>query len=179
MVSDWCGCFVSNNASRNCWLQKCWKCSRQINICEFPLFACIQSYLTWNGKCIILCKKKTHALFEMILTVSFVPAQPMLWKIKPLAGLLPLKVWGLSILHRLEKKGCPVCLGQVDFPAGQVFWLLHNYLCQVMIISTDISLSFLGFRHISLRTEHNMPLPLATLFCQISLKTYIPERFTG
>lgn len=36
-----------------------------------------------------------------------------------------------------------------------------------------------GFRHISLRTENNMPLPLATLFCQISLKTYIPERFTA
>ena len=24
-----------------------------------------------------------------------------------------------------------------------------------------------------------MPLPLATLFCQISLKTYVPERYTG
>lgn len=36
-----------------------------------------------------------------------------------------------------------------------------------------------GFRHISLRTEHNMPLPLATLFCQISLKTYVPEKYTA
>lgn len=26
-----------------------------VNICEFSLFGCIQSYLTWRGKCIILC----------------------------------------------------------------------------------------------------------------------------
>ena len=32
-----------------------------VNICECSLFACIQSYLTWHGKCIILCKKKTCA----------------------------------------------------------------------------------------------------------------------
>lgn len=36
-----------------------------------------------------------------------------------------------------------------------------------------------GFRHISLRTENNMLLPLSALFCQISLKTYIPEKYTA
>ncbi|VEL32646.1 unnamed protein product [Protopolystoma xenopodis] len=32
-----------------------------------------------------------------------------------------------------------------------------------------------GYRHISLRTEGNFPLSLPTLFCRVSLTTYIPE----
>nr|CAH8841140.1 unnamed protein product [Trichobilharzia regenti] len=32
-----------------------------------------------------------------------------------------------------------------------------------------------GYRHISLRTEGNFPLSLPTLFCQVSLTTYVPE----
>lgn len=32
-----------------------------------------------------------------------------------------------------------------------------------------------GYRHISLRTEGNFPLSLATLFCNIELKIYIPD----
>ncbi|WAR19423.1 PLCB4-like protein, partial [Mya arenaria] len=34
-----------------------------------------------------------------------------------------------------------------------------------------------GYRHIPLRTEGNFPLPLPTVFCCISLKTYVPEEF--
>lgn len=34
-----------------------------------------------------------------------------------------------------------------------------------------------GYRHISLRTEGNFPLSLPTVFCRISLKTYVPEGF--
>ena len=36
-----------------------------------------------------------------------------------------------------------------------------------------------GFRHIPLRTEGNFPLSLPTVFCCISLKTYVPEEFQG
>ena len=36
-----------------------------------------------------------------------------------------------------------------------------------------------GFRHIPLRTEGNFPLSLATVFCCISLKTYVPEELQG
>ncbi|XP_033097147.1 1-phosphatidylinositol 4,5-bisphosphate phosphodiesterase beta-4-like isoform X1 [Anneissia japonica] len=32
-----------------------------------------------------------------------------------------------------------------------------------------------GYRHISLRTEGNFPLALPTIFCQIELKTYVPD----
>ncbi|CAF0940034.1 unnamed protein product, partial [Didymodactylos carnosus] len=32
-----------------------------------------------------------------------------------------------------------------------------------------------GYRHISLRTEGNFPLSLPTIFCQIVLKTYVPD----
>ncbi|XP_055350287.1 1-phosphatidylinositol 4,5-bisphosphate phosphodiesterase beta-4-like isoform X2 [Paramacrobiotus metropolitanus] len=32
-----------------------------------------------------------------------------------------------------------------------------------------------GYRHITLRSEANFPLPLSTLFCHIVLKTYIPD----
>ncbi|VUZ57607.1 unnamed protein product [Hymenolepis diminuta] len=32
-----------------------------------------------------------------------------------------------------------------------------------------------GYRHISLRTEGNFPLSLPTLFCRVSLTTYVPE----
>ena len=33
-----------------------------VNICEFSLFACIQSYLTWHGKCMLInfCAKRKH-----------------------------------------------------------------------------------------------------------------------
>ncbi|KAL4237357.1 1-phosphatidylinositol 4 [Mactra antiquata] len=34
-----------------------------------------------------------------------------------------------------------------------------------------------GYRHIPLRTEGNFPLSLRTVFCCISLKTYVPEEF--
>ncbi|XP_060577835.1 1-phosphatidylinositol 4,5-bisphosphate phosphodiesterase beta-4-like isoform X1 [Ruditapes philippinarum] len=34
-----------------------------------------------------------------------------------------------------------------------------------------------GYRHIPLRTEGNFPLSLPTVFCCISLKTYVPEEF--
>ncbi|GAV02127.1 hypothetical protein RvY_12729 [Ramazzottius varieornatus] len=34
-----------------------------------------------------------------------------------------------------------------------------------------------GYRHISLRTEANFPLSLPTLFCQIVLRTYVPDGF--
>ncbi|TRY92504.1 hypothetical protein DNTS_028203, partial [Danionella cerebrum] len=34
-----------------------------------------------------------------------------------------------------------------------------------------------GYRHISLRNEYNKPLPLATVFCNIILKTYVPDGF--
>lgn len=36
-----------------------------------------------------------------------------------------------------------------------------------------------GYRHISLRTEGNIPLPLSTLFCHIVLKTYVPDGLGG
>ena len=36
-----------------------------------------------------------------------------------------------------------------------------------------------GYRHIPLRTEGNFPLSLATVFCCISLKTYVPEELQG
>ena len=32
-----------------------------------------------------------------------------------------------------------------------------------------------GYRHISLRTEGNVPLSLPTLFCHIVIKTYVPD----
>lgn len=32
-----------------------------------------------------------------------------------------------------------------------------------------------GYRHISLRTEGNFPLSLPTIFCQIILKSYVPD----
>ncbi|KAK2879184.1 hypothetical protein Q8A67_019975 [Cirrhinus molitorella] len=34
-----------------------------------------------------------------------------------------------------------------------------------------------GYRHISLRNEYNKPLSLATIFCNIVLKTYVPDGF--
>ncbi|XP_016090392.1 1-phosphatidylinositol 4,5-bisphosphate phosphodiesterase beta-4-like [Sinocyclocheilus grahami] len=34
-----------------------------------------------------------------------------------------------------------------------------------------------GYRHISLRNEYNKPLSLATVFCSIILKTYVPDGF--
>ncbi|KAK7141887.1 hypothetical protein R3I94_011547 [Phoxinus phoxinus] len=34
-----------------------------------------------------------------------------------------------------------------------------------------------GYRHISLRNEYNKPLSLATVFCNIILKTYVPDGF--
>uniref|UniRef100_A0A671TYC9 1-phosphatidylinositol 4,5-bisphosphate phosphodiesterase n=1 Tax=Sparus aurata TaxID=8175 RepID=A0A671TYC9_SPAAU len=34
-----------------------------------------------------------------------------------------------------------------------------------------------GYRHISLRNEGNKPQPLPTIFCQIILKTYVPDGF--
>uniref|UniRef100_A0A8C2K866 1-phosphatidylinositol 4,5-bisphosphate phosphodiesterase n=1 Tax=Cyprinus carpio TaxID=7962 RepID=A0A8C2K866_CYPCA len=34
-----------------------------------------------------------------------------------------------------------------------------------------------GYRHISLRNEYNKPLSLATVFCRIILKTYVPDGF--
>jgi len=36
-----------------------------------------------------------------------------------------------------------------------------------------------GYRHIPLRTEGNFPLSLPTVFCCVSLKTYVPEEFQG
>lgn len=36
-----------------------------------------------------------------------------------------------------------------------------------------------GYRHISLRNEGNKPLSLPTVFCQIILKTYVPDGFGG
>lgn len=36
-----------------------------------------------------------------------------------------------------------------------------------------------GFRHISLRTEGNFPLSLPTIFCKITLSTYVPEGLAG
>ncbi|KAI6213623.1 Phosphoinositide phospholipase C [Aphelenchoides besseyi] len=36
-----------------------------------------------------------------------------------------------------------------------------------------------GYRHISLRTESNMPLTLSTLFVQLVLKTYVPDELSG
>lgn len=36
-----------------------------------------------------------------------------------------------------------------------------------------------GYRHISLRNEGNKPLSLPTIFCQIILKTYVPDGFGG
>ena len=36
-----------------------------------------------------------------------------------------------------------------------------------------------GYRHVSMRTEGNFPLSLATIFCRFVLKTYVPEGFGG
>lgn len=36
-----------------------------------------------------------------------------------------------------------------------------------------------GYRHISLRTEANMPLTLSTLFVHLVLKTYVPDELSG
>uniref|UniRef100_A0AAY4CB67 1-phosphatidylinositol 4,5-bisphosphate phosphodiesterase n=1 Tax=Denticeps clupeoides TaxID=299321 RepID=A0AAY4CB67_9TELE len=36
-----------------------------------------------------------------------------------------------------------------------------------------------GYRHISLRNEGNKPLSLATVFCKIILKTYVPDGFSA
>lgn len=36
-----------------------------------------------------------------------------------------------------------------------------------------------GYRHISLRNEGNKPLSLPTVFCNIVLKTYVPDGFGG
>lgn len=70
--------------------------------------------------------------------------------------------WDQHCMHNRGKESCIVAL-------------------QILLCTNDVCSYFclVGFRHISLRTEHNMPLPLATLFCQISLKTYVPERYTG
>jgi phosphatidylinositol phospholipase C beta len=35
-----------------------------------------------------------------------------------------------------------------------------------------------GYRHISLRTEGNFPLSLPTIFCEIILKSYVPDGLT-
>ncbi|OWK03525.1 PLCB4, partial [Cervus elaphus hippelaphus] len=34
-----------------------------------------------------------------------------------------------------------------------------------------------GYRHVSLRNEGNKPLSLPTIFCNIVLKTYVPDGF--
>ena len=36
-----------------------------------------------------------------------------------------------------------------------------------------------GYRHISLRTEGNFPLSLPTLFCEIILKSYVPDGWSA
>ena len=36
-----------------------------------------------------------------------------------------------------------------------------------------------GYRHVSLRTEGNIPLSLTTVFCRFIVKTYVPEGFGG
>ena len=36
-----------------------------------------------------------------------------------------------------------------------------------------------GYRHISLRTDNNMPLALPTLFVHLQLKTYVPDELSG
>lgn len=36
-----------------------------------------------------------------------------------------------------------------------------------------------GYRHISFRNEGNKPLSLPTVFCNIVLKTYVPDGFGG
>ncbi|CAD5231893.1 unnamed protein product [Bursaphelenchus xylophilus] len=36
-----------------------------------------------------------------------------------------------------------------------------------------------GYRHISLRTESNMPMTLSTLFVHLVLKTYVPDELSG
>lgn len=36
-----------------------------------------------------------------------------------------------------------------------------------------------GYRHISLRTESNMPMALPTLFVHLVLKTYVPDELSG
>uniref|UniRef100_A0A183CHZ6 1-phosphatidylinositol 4,5-bisphosphate phosphodiesterase n=1 Tax=Globodera pallida TaxID=36090 RepID=A0A183CHZ6_GLOPA len=36
-----------------------------------------------------------------------------------------------------------------------------------------------GYRHISLRTEHNQAMALPTLFVHLQLKTYVPDEFSG
>ena len=36
-----------------------------------------------------------------------------------------------------------------------------------------------GYRHISLRTEGNFPLSLPTIFCQIILKSYVPDSLSA
>lgn len=35
-----------------------------------------------------------------------------------------------------------------------------------------------GYRHISLRTEHNQPMTLPTLFVHLQLKTYVPDELS-
>lgn len=36
-----------------------------------------------------------------------------------------------------------------------------------------------GYRHITLRTESNMPMVLSCLFVRIVIKTYVPDELSG
>lgn len=75
----------------------------------------------------------------------------------------------------------PLILSQVILPDLAVLRIAvyddNNKLIGQRILPLDGLQA--GYRHISLRNEGNKPLSLPTIFCQIILKTYVPDGFGG
>ena len=71
-----------------------------------------------------------------------------------------------------------ICLSMCVWVRACMCACLSVYLSVCLSVSISVSLSP-GYRHISLRTEGNFPLSLPTVFCQIVLKTYVPDGFGG
>lgn len=76
---------------------------------------------------------------------------------------------------------CPHFVSQVILPDLAVLRIAvyddNNKLIGQRILPLDGLQA--GYRHISLRNEGNKPLSLPTIFCQIILKTYVPDGFGG
>ena len=85
-----------------------------------------------------------------------------------------------SCFPKKSMKGIILCL-QVILPDLAVLRIAvyddNNRLIGQRILPLDGLQA--GYRHISLRNEGNKPLSLPTIFCNIVLKTYVPDGFGG
>lgn len=91
-----------------------------------------------------------------------------------------LEVWILGAAFQNSIKSTLLCL-QVILPDLAVLRIAvyddNNRLIGQRILPLDGLQA--GYRHISLRNEGNKPLSLPTIFCNIVLKTYVPDGFGG